>query len=308
MKELLSISSLSDEDIQTIFKKAKFFLNSKEKAYHRHPSRRICLFFLEDSTRTRLSFDIAARNLGAQTMMFATGGSSMSKGESLGDTLRILNKYQFDAYVIRTENAGAPWLFKRYTPSPIINAGDGAHEHPSQALLDAFTLLETWKEIKGKRICLLGDVIHSRVAGSNIRLLSRLGAKVILCGPGTLLPRKLPKEWEEHWGVEMEEKMEKAIEGVDAVMTWRLQKERMTHNFVPSFQDYSKAWKLTESIVERLCPEAVILHPGPANREIEIESKLLDSDRCLVLNQAKNGTYIRMAILDYLFETQEKME
>ena len=165
-------------------------------------------------------------------MMFATGGSSMSKGESLGDTLRILNKYQFDAYVIRTENAGAPWLFKRYTPSPIINAGDGAHEHPSQALLDAFTLLETWKEIKGKRICLLGDVIHSRVAGSNIRLLSRLGAKVILCGPGTLLPRKLPKEWEEHWGVEMEEKMEKAIEGVDAVMTWRLQKERMNKNLL----------------------------------------------------------------------------
>ncbi len=309
MKELLSIDSLTDSDIQVIFEKASYFHKSFSQHSNQFNSvlknKKLCFFFLENSTRTKLSFEAAAKNLGIHCVIFQTNYSSLNKGESLIDTIKTLNAYDYDAYIMRTPHAGTPWILRQHTQIPIINAGDGCHEHPTQALLDSFSLLQKWGSLKGKRICLLGDVTHSRVAGSNIRLLGRLGAKVILSGPPSMLPRELPDEWKEKWGVEVSYQIEKAIEGVDAIMTWRLQKERMLDYSIPSLEDYARAWKITQKHIDSLCPDAWILHPGPANRGVEIDSQVLDSDRCLASVQVRNGVFIRMAVLNLILNEDQ---
>jgi aspartate carbamoyltransferase catalytic subunit len=257
-------------------------------------------FFAENSTRTRMSFEAATRKLGGLNVAFAAGNSSINKGETLLDTILTIKQYGVDAIVMRHSSGGSPHLVAEVTEKSVINAGDGSHEHPTQALLDCFMLGEHWgipfqgvSPFRGKTILILGDTLHSRVARSNIHLLGKLGARVILSGPRTLTIKNLelfPK-------VEVVDFPDLILKEVDAVMALRIQTERQSQGLIPSKEEYRHFWGLTVERARGLKKDAVVLHPGPMNRGVEIDHEIADSDHSLVLKQVENGVFVRMAVL-----------
>ena len=256
--------------------------------------RSIVNLFFEASTRTRTSFEIAARRLGAEVLSITSSGSSVSKGESLVDTLNTLGAMRPDAIVMRHAASGAPHFLSRYLPVPIVNAGDGTHEHPTQALLDALTILDRRETLEGLRVAIIGDIAHSRVARSNIFLLSKFGAQIVLCGPATLLP---PQIGQIAPGIELTTDMEHAIRGADVIMMLRVQLERQSEAAFPA-SEYFSFYGLRLEHVEAAKPNVIVMHPGPINRGREIASEVADSQRSAILNQVENGIAVRMAVLE----------
>jgi len=289
MKHILNINSLSDELIHNILRLAASY--KQERPGEVLKNQYIANIFLENSTRTSSSFAIAAMNLGARVLDLHISRSSVQKGESLSDSLQTLALMGVRAAIIRHPQSGVMELLA--SEIALINAGDGCHQHPSQALLDSFTIEEHFGHIAGLTVVICGDILHSRVAKSNIDLLTRLGAKIRLCGPRTLVPPYLEQ-------VEIYDHLEEALPGADIVMMLRLQLERMNGNFVPSFADYASRYCLREQHLE--LGQFMIMHPGPVNRDVEIESRLVESERSLIWQQVKNGVFIREAILSYILE------
>lgn len=296
-KGLLDIESLTRVDVEAILERAKFFQPPPGEPYKRHQllqGKTIVNLFFESSTRTRTSFEIAGRRLGAEILSITASGSSVSKGESLVDTLNTLGAMRPDAIVMRHSASGAPHFLSRYLPVPIVNAGDGTHEHPTQALLDALTILDRRKTLEGLRVAIIGDIAHSRVARSNIFLLSKFGAQIVLCGPASLLPREIASIAP---GVELASEMEKAIAGVDVIMMLRVQLERQHEAAFPA-NEYFRFFGLRSEHMERAKPDVIVMHPGPMNRGQEISSEVADSQSSAILNQVGNGIAVRMAVLE----------
>ncbi len=253
----------------------------------------VLLAFFEDSTRTRVSFELAARHLGATVATLTAAGSSVSKGESLLDTIQNIEAMGVDLVVVRHAASGAPLFLTRHLEVGVINAGDGRHEHPTQGLLDLLTLRDAWQgRFEGRRLALVGDVAHSRVARSAIHGLRTLGAEVTLAGPATLMPAGI-----ESLGCTVAATVEEAMEGADAVMALRLQKERMESGLLPSLGEFSRVWGLTPERVRRLARDAVVLHPGPMNRGVEVLPEVADGERAVILDQVENGVALRCAVL-----------
>ncbi len=251
--------------------------------------------FFENSTRTRTSFELAARRMSADVLSFAAGSSSVSKGESLRDTIETLSAYKVDAFIVRHHASGAAHQVARYSGKPVINAGDGRRAHPTQALLDAYTIRQEFGELAGKTVAIIGDVRHSRVARSNAELLPKLGAKVILCGPAPLLPRDLAGE-----GVSLTTDARQAVQHADAVMALRLQQERMDTGYLGSIADYVKLYQLNEALLAHAPDHAIVLHPGPINRNVELSDDVADGPRSRILKQVENGQAVRMSVLYHL--------
>lgn len=298
-KDLLDVDQLSMEEVDRITKTAKSFQEINSRPVKKVPTlkgKTIILFFAENSTRTKTSFDVAAKRLGADTFALATQGSSINKGESLKDTGLTLQAMNPDAIVIRHSSSGAAQYLADKLDCSIINAGDGWHAHPTQALLDYFTLKETWQnQFSGKNVLILGDIAHSRVARSNISLLTKAGVNVRLCAPGTLLPPAC-----DNLSCEIYTDLNKAIIDVDAVMCLRLQLERQQAGLLPDLSEYSRRFCLMQKHLQHAKPDAVVLHPGPMNRGLEISDTVADSAQSLVLKQVNAGVAVRMAIL-YLY-------
>jgi aspartate carbamoyltransferase catalytic subunit len=300
-RHLLDTETLRRDQIESLLSLAARFKHERaaERAGKPATPRRdllvgrvVATLFFEVSTRTRGSFEVAARALGADVLSFQKEASSVSKGESLLDTVRNLEAIGADALVVRHPAAGAPRSVSRAVRASVINAGDGAHEHPTQALLDALTLRERLGSLEGKSIAIVGDIAHSRVARSNIHCLSKLGARVRVAGPSTLLPAGI-----ERLGCEVARTLADALRGADAVMALRIQQERIADARIPGARDYSRIWGLTPRTLELLPPGAVVLHPGPVNRGVELSPEVLDSDRSLVMDQVGSGVAVRMAAL-----------
>lgn len=261
----------------------------------------VCTAFFENSTRTRVSFELAARRMSADVVSFAAGASSLSKGESLRDTVEVLTAYKVDAYVVRHHAAGAAHLVARYSGKPVINAGDGRRAHPTQALLDAYTIRQEFGTLEGKTVAILGDVRHSRVARSNAELLPKLGARVVLCGPATLLPADLAARP----GVTLTTDPHEAVRGVHAVMALRLQQERMNAGYLASLQEYADHYQVNERLMAEAESGAIALHPGPMNRDLEISSDVADGPRSRIVAQVENGQAVRMSVLYHLLVGRE---
>jgi aspartate carbamoyltransferase catalytic subunit len=296
-KGLLGIEELSRADIESILLRAKDFQHVQHQPVKKMDLLRgkmIVNLFFESSTRTRTSFEIAAKRLGADTVSITASASSVSKGESLVDTLNTLGAMRPDAIVMRHAASGAPHFLARYLPTPIINAGDGTHEHPTQALLDARTILDLRPSLEGLRVAIIGDIAHSRVARSNVHLLSKFGAQVVLCGPATLLPKELGQITP---NVELTNDMNSAIEGADVIMMLRVQLERQHEVMFPA-NEYFKFYGLRLEHVERAKPNVIVMHPGPINRGRELSSEVADSQQSAILNQVENGVAVRMAVLE----------
>lgn len=294
-KDLLDVDQLTREEVTGLFETARYFQEINQRAVKKVPTlkgRSVVLFFAEPSTRTRTSFDVAGKRLSADTFSLAKSASSLTKGETLKDTARTLQAMNPDAIVIRHSSSGAAQFLAGRLRCSVINAGDGRHAHPTQALLDAFTLHQAWGEFAGRTLCILGDIAHSRVARSDIQLLTMLGVRVRLCGPRTLLPTGLSQ-----WPVEVFTQLEEAVRGVDAIMCLRLQLERQHAGLLPELREYSQTWGLGARHLTLAAPGCRILHPGPINRGIEINSELADSAESLILNQVANGVAVRMAVL-----------
>jgi aspartate carbamoyltransferase catalytic subunit len=294
---LLGIATLQREEIEAILRRAKDYQKVQHQAIKKstllHGKMVVNLFF-ESSTRTRTSFEIAAKRLGADTISITSAGSSVSKGESLVDTLNTLAAMRPDAIVMRHAASGAPDFLARHLDTPIINAGDGQHEHPTQALLDALTILDHRPSLENLRVAIIGDIAHSRVARSNVHLLSKFGARVVLCGPPTLLPRGLQALAR---GVELCYRMDEAIRGADVIMMLRVQLERQHETPFPP-GEYFKYYGLRLDHVGLAKPDVIVMHPGPINRGRELDSEVADSQRSVILNQVENGVAVRMAVLE----------
>ena len=298
MKHLLGIRELSVDQIAHLLDTAESFRDVSKREIKKVPAlrgRTVINLFFEPSTRTRTSFEIAAKRLSADAVNISVSTSSVSKGETLLDTARNLEAMAPDCIVIRHSSAGAPLHLSRVCSAAIVNAGDGAHEHPTQALLDALTIRERKGRIEGLKIAIIGDALHSRVARSNIYLLSKLGASISLAGPGTLVPREFSELIEQ--GVRVEQRIEDAIDGADVVMILRVQRERQTEAFFPSMREYAVHYGLHLDHLDLASPEAIVMHPGPINRGIEISSEIADGGRSLILDQVTNGVAVRMAVL-----------
>jgi len=294
---LLDIESISRQDIETILARSKTFQPAPGQPFKRTSilqGRSIVNLFFEASTRTRTSFEIAARRMGAEVLSITSSGSSVTKGESLVDTLNTLGAMRPDAIVMRHAASGAPHFLSRYLPVPIVNAGDGTHEHPTQALLDALTILDRRGTLEGLRVAIIGDIAHSRVARSNIFLLSKFGAQIVLCGPATLLP---PQIGQIAPGIELTTDMEHAIRGADVIMMLRVQIERQNEAAFPA-GEYFSFYGLRLEHIEAAKPNVIVMHPGPINRGREIASEVADSQRSAILNQVENGIAVRMAVLE----------
>jgi aspartate carbamoyltransferase catalytic subunit len=294
-KHLLDIESVSAEEIVTVLDTARAFKSVGERAIKKVPALRgktVVNLFVEPSTRTRISFELAAQRLTADVVNFSAEASSFKKGETLKDTARNLEALNADIIVIRHSASGAPHFVSRFLRSSVINAGDGAHEHPTQALLDAFTIREKKGKIEGLQVTILGDILYSRVARSNIWLLTKLGARVTLCGPATLVPRVF-----ERMGCRVTYNVDEAIAEADIIHLLRIQHERQRKTMFPSIGEYTSLFGLTQARLARTKPEALIMHPGPINRGVEIDSQIADSDRSLILDQVTNGLAVRMAVL-----------
>jgi len=294
-KHLLSIEDLSPEDITLILDTAESFKEISQREIKKVPTLRgktVILFFYEPSTRTRTSFEIAAKRLSADTMSLSASTSSMVKGETLIDTARNLEAMNPDALIIRHPASGAPHLVAGLVNFTVINAGDGTHEHPSQALLDMLTIREAKGRLPGLRVAIIGDITHSRVARSNMIGLGKMGAEVRVAGPPTMLPPDI-----EQYGVKVYHRPEPALEGVDVIMMLRLQLERQTGRLFPGVREYARVFGLNRRRVELAAPDAVIMHPGPMNRGVEIAPDVADGPRSVILDQVTNGVSVRMALL-----------
>src|SRR6266446_2930248 len=308
LKHLLGIRELSADQINYLLDTAETFLDISKREIKKVPAlrgRTIINLFFEPSTRTRTSFEIAAKRLSADAVNITPSTSSVSKGETLLDTARNLEAMAPDCIVVRHSMAGAPHHLARMCNAPIVNAGDGAHEHPTQALLDGLTIREYKGRIEGLNVAIIGDILHSRVARSNIYLLTKLGATVKVAGPGTLVPAEFA-ELVEH-GLRIEKRIEDAIEGADVVMILRIQRERQDAAFFPSMREYAVHYGLRLPHLERAAPDAIVMHPGPINRGIEIASEIADGNRSLILDQVTNGVAVRMAVL-YLLARGNRSE
>ena len=296
-KGLLDIESLTRSDIEDILARSKEFQPARGETFRRLDSlrgRTVVNLFFESSTRTRTSFEIAAKRLGADVLSITASGSSVSKGESLVDTLNTLGAMRPDAIVMRHSASGAPHFLSRYLPVPIVNAGDGTHEHPTQALLDALTITDRRGTLEGLRVAIIGDIAHSRVARSNVFLLSKFGVGIVLCGPASLLPREMARIAP---GVELTSDMVHAIRDADVIMMLRVQLERQHEAPFPA-NEYFQFFGLRPEHMEQAKPDVVVMHPGPINRGREISSEVADSQRSAILNQVENGIAVRMAVLE----------
>ncbi len=294
---LLDIETLNRGEIEAILERARFFQPLPREGYRRLDILRgktIVNLFFEASTRTRVSFEIAAKRLGADTLSIAAQGSSTSKGESLVDTLNTLAAMRPNAIVMRHAASGAPQFLARHLQIPIINAGDGTHEHPTQALLDARTILDRLPALEGLRVAIIGDIAHSRVARSNVHLLSKFGAEIVLCGPPSLLPRELEQLAP---GVRLAYDMTEAIRGSAVIMMLRVQLERQ-HEAPMAASEYFRFYGLRLEHLALAKPDVIVMHPGPINRGRELSSEVADSQRSVILNQVENGVAVRMAVLE----------
>jgi len=294
-KSLLGLDGLAEWEIRKIIETAELLNSKKEKGNSNQSllnGKRVINLFMEPSTRTRDAFEIAAKSLGADVITINAKASSLTKGESLRDTALNVRALGADVIIIRHSAPGSPLFLSNIVDVPIINAGDGAHEHPSQGLLDIYTLIQKFGDLKNKRITILGDILFSRVARSNLFGLLTMGAKVTLAGPSTLVPKEFVK-----LGANVSHNLKDALTGADAVMLLRIQHERQSTKHFPTLGEYSNMFGLNNSTLKYLKDDAVILHPGPINRGIEIDSNIADSKRSLILNQVKNGIAVRMAIL-----------
>ncbi len=311
MKHLLSASDLSYEDAILVLDTAKQLAAATEQGVGKLPplrGRTVVNLFYEDSTRTRISFEAAAKRLSADVINFSAKGSSVSKGESLKDTALTLEAMGADAVVIRHNSSGAPHRLANagWISGGVVNAGDGTHEHPTQALLDAFTLRNHLRngegDLKGVNVTIVGDVLHSRVARSNVLLLNTLGAKVRLVAPPTLLPYGV-----EDWDCDVSYDLDASLEGSDAVMMLRVQRERMNAAYFPNAHEYSNRYGLNVTRMNRLSESAVVMHPGPMNRGMEISADVADSQRSVIVEQVANGVSVRMAVLYLILGGSESM-
>ena len=294
-KDLLGLEPLSSEQILLILDTAEPFKEISERAIKKVPALRgqtIVNLFFESSTRTRISFEFAEKRLSADTVNVATAGSSILKGETLVDTARNLEAMRIDMVVMRHAASGAAQFLAERIESNVINAGDGTHEHPTQGLLDLLTLRDHFGDLKGRRVCICGDVLHSRVARSNIWGLQKLGVDVAVCGPRSLLPNAI-----EEFGVRVIDRIEEAIEWADALNVLRLQLERMTAGYIPSSREYNRVFGVTRERLDRAPRDILIMHPGPMNRGVEIDSDVADGPHSVILNQVTNGIAVRMAVL-----------
>lgn len=296
---LVSIGDLNPLDVRMIFERSAVHFDHNRagvRAERTLDGATLINLFFENSTRTLASFEIAAKRLGAHVINFSAGSASISKGESLEDTALNLAAMRPDIQVVRHSAAGAAAHFARVTGVSTVNAGDGAHEHPTQALLDAFTLTRRWGEVGGRRILIVGDILHSRVARSNVALLNMLHADVRLCGPATLLP-----EDADRWGVQVFHDLDAALEGCDAVMALRVQRERMSGGLIPSDREYRTLYGLDHGRLEHAKPDCLVMHPGPMNRGVEIDGALADDrERAVILEQVEAGVAVRMAVLELI--------
>lgn len=303
VNHLLGIKYLNKEDIELIFKTADHFKEVINRPIKKVPSLRditIANIFFESSTRTKLSFELAEKRLSADTINFAASSSSVNKGETLIDTVNNILSMKVDMVVMRHPNPGAGIFLSKHVNACIINAGDGAHEHPSQALLDSYSIREKLGNVKDKNILIVGDILHSRVALSNIFALQKQGAQVKVCGPRSLIPTHI-----ESLGVEVETDFQKALEWCDVANMLRIQRERMDMSYFPSTREYVLQYGLNKKRLDALNKEILIMHPGPINRGVEITSDVADSDHSIILDQVENGVAVRMAIL-YLLASKIK--
>lgn len=299
-KHLLSIRQTSVSDLNELLKAAAEFKKAVRagKSPASDPKRVIGLLFFENSTRTRVSFEQAANYLGYRVSNFAAGSSSLSKGETLKDTILTLSNERLDAVVMRHKASGAPYLATNFFHGPVINAGDGQHEHPTQALGDALTILENKKSIKGLKVAIVGDVLHSRVARSNAWLLSKMGAEVRLCGPSTLMPK--------HMGMlpgEVFNELLPAIQDADVIMCLRLQRERMDDGVISSTNEYRRMYQINRETLLVAKSDCMVMHPGPINRGIELDDYAADGIHSVIQEQVENGIFVRMAALSWVFKT-----
>lgn len=300
-KHLLGIKDLTVSDIELILETASNFKDVINRPIKKVPSLRditIANIFFENSTRTKLSFELAEKRLSADTINFAASSSSVSKGETLIDTVNNILAMKVDMVVMRHPYAGAGVFLSKHINAQIVNAGDGAHEHPTQALLDAFSIREKLGEVAGKKVAIIGDVLHSRVALSNILCLQKLGAEVMVCGPTTLIPKYISA-----LGVKVEHNLLKALNWCDVANMLRIQLERQDIKFFPSLREYTMMYGLNKQILDSLDKEITVMHPGPINRGVEITSDVADSKQSIILNQVENGVAVRMAVL-YLLANQ----
>ena len=295
INNLLSINELNINDINLIFKTATYFKEIINRPIKKVPTLRditIANLFFENSTRTKLSFELAEKRLSSDIINFSAQYSSLNKGESLIDTVNNILAMKVDIIVLRHPSPGAAFFLSKNIKSIIINAGDGSHEHPTQALLDSFSLVEKIGDLKNKNIAIVGDILHSRVALSNIYILKKMGVNVRVCGPKTLIPRHIKS-----LGVDVSYDLLDTLKWCDAVNMLRIQNERMSLKFFPSNREYSKLYGLNNDVMEKLNNKIFILHPGPINRGVEISSEIADSDQAIILDQVENGVAIRMAVI-----------
>ena len=302
-KDLLSIGDLDRDDVRLVLETAEAMREVAERPIKKVPTlrgRTVVNLFYEPSTRTRTSFEIAEKRLSADTLNIAVAASSVLKGETLVDTAMNIEAMAPDMIVLRHASSGAGHLLSRICRSRIINAGDGMHEHPTQALLDAFTIKQHKGRLDGLKITIVGDLLHSRVLRSNVRLLTMMGADVWVCGPATLVPTRI-----EQLGVTVSTRVDEAVEGADVVMMLRIQHERMQGGYFPSIREYFNTFGMTKERVQRAKPDVIIMHPGPMNRGVEIASEVADGPYSVILEQVANGVAVRMAVLYLLAGGQE---
>ena len=295
VNHILGIKDLTKADIDLIFSTADEFKDVINRPIKKVPTLRditIANLFFENSTRTKLSFELAEKRLSADVINFASASSSVKKGETLVDTVNNILSMKVDMVVMRHPNPGAHQFLSRNIDARIINAGDGAHEHPTQALLDAFSIRENFGEVQGKKVVIVGDILHSRVALSNIYALQKQGAEVMVCGPATLIPKFIGS-----LGVKVEHNLQKALDWCDVANMLRIQLERQDSKFFPSIREYTMQYGLTMRHLNNLKKEIIVMHPGPINRGVEITSEVADSGQSIILNQVENGVAVRMAVL-----------
>ena len=303
VNHLLGIKYITEKDIQLIFETADHFKEVINRPIKKVPSLRditIANLFFENSTRTRLSFDLAEKRLSADVINFSASQSSVTKGETLVDTVNNILSMKVDMVVMRHPNPGAGVFLSQHVKAAIVNAGDGAHEHPTQALLDSYSIRERLGEVAGKKVVIVGDILHSRVALSNIFALHKQGAEVMVCGPKTLIPKYIHE-----LGVKVETNLRKALNWCDVANMLRIQNERLDISYFPSTREYVQQYGLTKELLASLDKEIVIMHPGPINRGVEITSEVADSPQSIILQQVENGVAIRMAVI-YLLASVSK--
>ena len=301
---LTGIKDLTREDIELIFKTADSFKEVINRPIKKVPSLRditIANLFFENSTRTRLSFELAEKRLSADVINFSASSSSVKKGETLIDTVNNILSMKVDMVVMRHPNPGAAKFLSERIQAKVVNAGDGTHEHPTQALLDAFSIRERLGSVEGKKVVIVGDILHSRVALSNIYCLQKLGAEVMVCGPTTLIPKYI-----DELGVKVEHNLRKALEWCDAANMLRIQLERQEIKYFPSLREYSMQFGLNKEILDSLNKEIIVMHPGPINRGVEITSDVADSKQSIILQQVENGVAVRMAVIYLLASKIER--